>query len=142
MKTVKKFSYTLAYLLLMGLPALTVAYFVRGALDLKSLLIVTVTAMLIGGVFDIWAVKQGKKDKFFIWEYSKKTTLGIKFLGVPFEDYFLFLVITPILIISLWEAVKRLVAAQEVSLFWLTVFGIVLLGVSYRLAFRVAKKGK
>lgn len=119
-----------------------VAYFVRGALDLKSLLIVTVAAMFIGGIFDIWAVRQGKRDKFFIWEYNKRTTLGIKFLGVPFEDFFLFLVITPVLIISLWEAVKRFVAAREVSFFWLTIFSVVLLWVSYRLAFLAAKRGK
>lgn len=140
MEVVKKFSYSLTYLILMGLPAAIVAYFVRGALDVKALLIVTLIALFIGGIFDIWAVKQGKKDKFYIWEYSRKTTLGLKILGVPFEDYFLFLVITPVLIISLWEAVKRLSLLKETNLFWLIVFGLVLLSVSYRLAFRLAKK--
>lgn len=124
----------------MVLPASVLAYLVRDALEFKPLLFVVLFSFFLGGIFDIWAVKQGKKDKFYIWEYSRKTILGYKLFGVPIEDFLLFLVITPVLIISAWEGTKRYFNTGEVRILWLMATSVLLLMVIYRLVYKIARK--
>lgn len=136
----KKYSYASAYLILMVLPASVLAYLVRDTLELKPLLFVVLFSFFLGGIFDIWAVKQGKKDKFYIWEYSRKTILGYKLFGVPIEDFLLFLVITPILIISAWEGTKKYFNTGEIRTLWVIAIGVLLLAIIYRLVYKMARK--
>jgi len=137
---VKKYSYALAYFILMFLPASVLVYFVRDTLEFKPLLLVVLFSFLLGGIFDIWAVKQGKKDKFYIWEYNSKTILGYKLFGVPIEDFLLFLVITPILIISVWEGLKKYFNTGEIRILWIVAISVLLLMVIYRLVYKIAGK--
>lgn len=136
----KKYSYALAYFILMFLPASVLVYFVRDTLEFKPLLLVVLFSFLLGGIFDIWAVKQGKKDKFYIWEYNSKTILGYKLFGVPIEDFLLFLVITPILIISVWEGLKKYFNTGEIRILWIVAISVLLLMVIYRLVYKIAGK--
>ena len=136
----KKYSYALAYFILMFLPASVLVYFVRDTLEFKPLLLVVLFSFLLGGIFDIWAVKQGKKDKFYIWEYNSKTILGYKLFGVPIEDSLLFLVITPILIISVWEGLKKYFNTGEIRILWIVAISVLLLMVIYRLVYKIAGK--
>ena len=124
----------------MFLPASVLVYFVRDTLEFKPLLLVVLFSFLLGGIFDIWAVKQGKKDKFYIWEYNSKTILGYKLFGVPIEDSLLFLVITPILIISVWEGLKKYFNTGEIRILWIVAISVLLLMVIYRLVYKIAGK--
>lgn len=135
----KRLTYGLTYLVLMAVPAGLLALLVDG-LDWRSLIVVILIGFLIGGVFDIWATRKGKKDKFFIWEYSRKTTLGYAWWGVPVEDFILFLVLTPALIVVAWEVVKKLAIAELFPWWgWIGGGGIVLGGV-FNLAARLSRK--
>ena len=100
----KKLYYTLAYLLLLGLPSWVFLNYVN--LNIKVVIITVIVVMIVGASFDIWAVKQGRKDKFFIWEYNKNSIIGVKIFGVPIEDYVFFLILTPIFIISLYKFIE------------------------------------
>lgn len=109
--------YSLAYIVLLGIPAIILSFLIKDSLNFDALAIVTLISLLAGGVFDIWAVRQKKKDKFFIWEYNSKSILGFKLYGVPVEDFIFFLFLTPIFIITIYEAVKIMsLAPNETSL--------------------------
>lgn len=138
----KRYTYLLAYLVFMAIPASIFLYFVYGILNLKAMLIVIIFSFLIGGVFDIWAVRQGKKDKFYIWEYNSSLTLGKKIFGVPFEDFSLFLLLTPIFMIGAWEFAKILVILQNISLGLIVSSGIVVITVLYFITYRIARPKK
>lgn len=135
----KKLTYIAAYIVLMGIPSL-ILYFLFGKLiNLKALLLLIFVSLFIGGIFDIWAVKQGKKDKFYIWEYSDKTTLGFKLLGVPIEDFMLFLILTPIYVVVAWETIKQILITNNLSSAAIILFGLLVLLVAYSVAYKLAR---
>lgn len=138
----KRFSYTFAYLVLLGIPSFALFYIVRDSLNFKSLILVIIFTFFVGGVFDIWATKQNKKDKFFIWEYNSKSILGFKFFGVPVEDYFLFFFLTPIFVITIYESLKKIFAAGDFLFSALVILGIIFMAVSYNFVYRHAIKSK
>lgn len=104
MSKTKKYYYTFAYIISLLLPSLFFLRFVR--VDFKTMVFTIIMVLIIGGLFDIWAVRQGKRDTFFIWQYNDKSIIGIKFFGVPIEDYILFLFLTPIFIVSLYKFIE------------------------------------
>lgn len=106
MKQTNRFLYSFAYLVLLGIPSVILTYLLIGEINIKALFIVLLITLSIGGVFDIWATRQGRNDKFFIWEYNPNSILGFKIYGVPVEDYIFFLFLTPVFIISIYEAAK------------------------------------
>ncbi|OGC45247.1 hypothetical protein A2V49_01445 [candidate division WWE3 bacterium RBG_19FT_COMBO_34_6] len=138
----KKYFYSLAYIILLGLPAVLLGFFVKDLLFPIPLLIVILICLFIGGIFDIWAVRQNTKDKFFIWEYNSESIIGIKVFGVPLEDYVLFLVLTPIFIIIIWEMVQKIFLTDSLLQAAFLLFGIIITVISYRLAYKIAKKSK
>ncbi len=99
----KRLYYSFAYIFLLGIPAYF--FYSSDRIDLGSLVLTIIIVFIIGSVFDIWAVRQGRKDRFFIWQYNEKSIIGLKIRGVPIEDYILFLVLTPIFIISLYTLI-------------------------------------
>lgn len=135
----KRFSYLSAYILLMAIPSVIVLLFVYHSLDLKALLLVVLASFLIGGSFDIWAVRQGKKDKFYIWEYNSRTTLNKKVLGMPIEDATLFLFLTPVFTIAVWEAAKMLISAYNIPIGLLVIGGVAFILASYFLVFNLTR---
>lgn len=123
----------------MAIPASVLLLFIGKSLDIKALILEVFASLFIGGIFCIWAEKQGKKDKFYIWQYSKRSTLGKKFLGVELEDFVLFLILTPIFCVAMWEFVKKLVFSNSVSFGLILIIGVVILCFSYLIAYRVAR---
>ncbi len=135
----QKLYYSLAYLLLLGFPALMLTGIVKNHIDFRAVVITTLITIVVGGIFDIWAVRQSRKDKFFIWEYNKQSIIGIKICGVPIEDYVFFLVLTPIFIITLYESAK-LFFSGKVSLISSTTLFLLMAVVVYSLVYRHASK--
>jgi len=136
----QRFLYSFAYLILLGIPAVILTFFVKEQLDTVALLCVTLIVLVVGGIFDIWAVRQNKKDKFFIWEYNTKSILGFKIYGVPIEDYVFFLILTPFFVITIYEVVKKYLQWPYHSGY--IIFFILLMIITYYLTWRYAIKGK
>jgi len=124
----------------MAIPASITTYFVADNIDVKTMIVIILISLFVGGILEIWAVKQGRRDKFYIWEYNSKTILGYKLFGVPIEDFLLFLVITPILIISVWEGLKKYFNTGEIRILWIVAISVLLLMVIYRLVYKIAGK--
>lgn len=138
----QKLYYSLAYLILLGMPAVIVGILVRDSIHVAALFGVTLITLIVGGIFDIWAVRQGKKDKFYIWEYNQESILGLKIFGVPIEDYVFFLVLTPAFIITLYEAAQQLFLIQKIdNMFWLS-SSMILLVIAYITVYGYAKKSQ
>lgn len=134
----KKYAFTFAYLILLAVPSLIWFFIISESINLKALVLVIILSFLVGGILEIWAVKQDKKDKFFIWEYNPKTTLNKKILGVAVEDMFLFLFLTPIFIIVAWETMKKLVSTHEVPNS-LIVIGLFFIPLTYYIVYKLTK---
>lgn len=122
---------------MMGIPSMLVFNFVYKLIDLTALLILIFMSLFIGGILEIWAVKQGRGDKFYIWEYNKKTTLDKKILGVAVEDLILFLILTPIFIISMWEFVKKYLVLSNISYSEIVLTGLVIILITYYVVFKL-----
>ena len=138
----KRFSFLSAYILLMAFPSLIVLLFVYRQIDWKAMALVILVSFFIGGVLEIWAVRQGRKDRFYIWEYNPRTTLNKKILGVAVEDLILFLILTPVFVISTWEAIKKLISVYDVPIGLFFVGGALFVLVSYCLVFELTRPKK
>lgn len=133
----KRFSFVIAYIVLMAIPASITTYFVADKIDFRTMVIIILISMFVGGILEIWAVKQGKRDKFYIWEYNSKTTLGKKILGIAVEDLILFLILTPIFCISMWEFVKKFIRIDDSTFYTLVSSGVLLILITYFLVYRI-----
>lgn len=138
----RRYLYSLAYLVLLGLPALLLSFFVKEILNPIHIIVVIMVCLFVGGIFDIWAVKQGKKDRFYVWEYNPKSIIGPKIMGVPIEDFVLFLLLTPLFIIIVWETVKKIfsnnVSIQPAHL----ALAVVITVTIYKFVYKSAKNRK
>ncbi|MES3004497.1 MAG: lycopene cyclase domain-containing protein [Patescibacteria group bacterium] len=103
----KKLYYTLAYIILLGIPSLVLSKFVD--VELKSLVFTVLASIVVGQVLEIWAVRHGKKDRSFVWDYSSKFILGPKIFDIPIEDFILFLILTPIFIVYFYEFINTFI---------------------------------
>lgn len=103
----KKIYYTIFYIAILGVPALILSNFVT--VNTKSLIYTICASIFVGQILEVWAVRHGKKDKSFVWEYSSKFTLGPKIFDVPIEDFIIFLILTPIFIVYFYEFAKTLI---------------------------------
>lgn len=130
----------MAYVVMMGIPSMLVFNFVYKLIDPTALLILIFMSLFVGGILEIWAVKQGRGDKFYIWEYNKKTTLNKKILGVAVEDLILFLILTPIFIISMWEFVKKYLVLSSVSYLEIISIGTLITLITYFIVFKFTNK--
>jgi len=133
----KRFSFVFAYIILMAIPASITTYFVADNIDVKTMIVIILISLFVGGILEIWAVKQGRRDKFYIWEYNNRTTLGKKILGVAVEDLILFLILTPIFCISMWEFVKKFVVVDNIMFYVLVPVGIAFILVTYFVVFKL-----
>lgn len=142
----KHYSFVFAYVILMAIPALIALVISHQVLDIRALLFVTLATFLVGGVLEIWAVKQGKRDKFYIWEYNSKTTLNKKVMGIAIEDLILFLFLTPIFTITVWEASKIVFIKYNIPTSSLFLIGVPIILLTYFIVFKITKpkfkKGK
>ncbi len=126
----------------MAVPASILLFFVGESLNPKALVIEVFVSLLVGGVFCIWAEQQGKKDKFYIWKYNPRTVLNKKLLGVELEDFLLFLFLTPIFSVAMWETAKKLVYFSDVSLGVMIMVGAIIIAISYAVAYKISRPPK
>ncbi|PIY95620.1 MAG: hypothetical protein COY66_06290 [Candidatus Kerfeldbacteria bacterium CG_4_10_14_0_8_um_filter_42_10] len=138
----KRFLFSLAYIFLLGVPAAILFYFIKEDFNCKALFIVILISLIVGGIFEIWAVKQRRRDKFFIWEYNSKSIIGFKIYGVPIEDLVLFLIFTPFFIVTVWESVKRLLVESEELFSVIMLVGVIALFISWYFVYQHAIKSK
>lgn len=132
----------MAYVFLLGVPTSILFYFIKEDFNYKALLIVILICLIVGGIFDIWAVKQRSRDKFFIWEYNSRSIIGFKIYGVPIKDFILILIFTPFFIITVWESVKRLLLETEGLFSLIMLVGVITLFISYYFVYQHAIKSK
>jgi lycopene cyclase domain-containing protein len=103
----RKLYYALFFLGLLGIPALVLSKFVH--LNIRALLLTVIVSLIIGQIVEVWAVRHGKKDKSFVFEYSSKFILGPKIFDIPIEDFIIFLILTPVFLIYFYEFMKQIV---------------------------------
>ena len=77
-------------------------------IDLKALVPFIVLVTIIGSIWDVWATRHGKKDRIWLWQFNRKQTMGIRFLGLPIEEY-LFYVASSVYVIFMWEGLKLMI---------------------------------
>jgi hypothetical protein len=123
----------------MALPSAILLLFTHDLIDLHTLLVLIIISLFVGGVLEIISVKQGRKDKFFIWEYNSKTTLNKKIFGVAVEDMILFLVLTPIFAVSAWEALKKAMSAYQYPMIVTLVVGLSAVLATYYILYKLTK---
>lgn len=102
----RKVYWITVYIALLGIPALILSRIVE--INIKSLVITTIASLIVGYIVEIWAVRHGKKDRIFVWDYNSKSNLGIKIFDIPIEDSIVFLILTPIFIVYFYEFVKSI----------------------------------
>ncbi len=138
----KRLLYSLAYLVLLGLPALLMLIYVGYRVDWPALFVTVLLIFGVGGVFDIWATRQSRqsrRDAFFIWEYNSRSILGFKLYGVPIEDFVFFLTLTPLFIVAIYETIRETVLTQTL---WPGLLIIIIDLISYHAIYQSAIREK
>ena len=103
----KKVYWISFYIMFLGIPSFVLSRIVD--VDRKPLIFTIITSLVIGHIVEIWAVRHGKNDRIYIWEYNPRYNLGIKLFNVPIEDSLVFLILTPIFIVYFYEFMKLIV---------------------------------
>ncbi len=137
----RRFYYSLAYLFFLGLPAFLLHIFFVEQFNWKALIVTTLVSLFVGGIFDIWGTRQNLNDRFFVWDYDSKSILGFKILGVPVEDFFFFLVLTPFLLVTVYEASYQLVRS-DINFSWVIAALLVMIIIGYFVSYFYAIKTK
>ncbi len=101
----KKFSYLLTLFGVFGIPAVFAGVFLSYYISLDSLLPFIITITIIGSIWDVWATRHGKRDRVWLWQFNHRQTIGMRFLGLPVEEY-LFYVASSVYVIFMWESFK------------------------------------
>lgn len=135
--------YFLVFCGLLFLPALLMVFVQENSFDYSSLIFTTFSLGFTGILGDIWATRQGKRDKLWIWAFSRRTLTGSKLLGHPLEEYFFFIAATPYVILF-WELLNSVVRKPDkasivvglIVLVWVHAGAIIL----YRLHTRRARR--
>lgn len=107
----KKFYYLGTLIFVFILPSLVAGYLLSEYISLKPLTPFIFSVTIIGSIWDIWATRHGKRDRIWLWQFNKKETLGLNFLGLPFEEY-LFYVASSVYVIFMWEGIKLMISTN------------------------------
>ncbi|WKZ27371.1 MAG: lycopene cyclase domain-containing protein [Candidatus Paceibacterota bacterium] len=101
----KKFYYLLTLLFAFGIPAFIEGYLLIDRINVVNLVSFVFGILLLGSIWDIWATRHGRKDSGWLWQFNFNETLGIKFLGLPIEEY-MFYIFASLYIVFTWEAIN------------------------------------
>jgi hypothetical protein len=71
---------------------------------------------VIGSMWDVWATRHGKKDRIWLWQFNTKQTIGMRFLGLPIEEY-LFYVASSVYVIFMWEGLKLMIQGTDYQVY-------------------------
>ena len=104
----KRFHYILTLFFVFCAPTIVAGYYLASLIDLKALVPFIVLVTIIGSIWDVWATRHGKKDRIWLWQFNRKQTMGIRFLGLPIEEY-LFYVASSVYVIFMWEGLKLMI---------------------------------
>ena len=136
----RKYYYLLSLLFVFCIPTLFAAYLLSDAISMNELIPFIGLVTIIGSIWDVWATRHGKRDRVWLWQFHRTQTLGVRFLGLPIEEY-LFYVASSVYIIYMWEGIKIMVVGGGGRVYFV-IFGLAiwtLLSILFPYMFR--KKG-
>ena len=113
--------YLLSLLLVFIIPAFMVAYFVWERIPTINLILFVAGITVLGGIWDIWATRHGKRDPVWLWQFNFRDTLGIKLFDLPIEEYIFYLA-SGIYIVFTWEAIRLALETKSTLMFMLIPF--------------------
>lgn len=113
----RRFHYLLTLVFVFCIPTIVAGFYLARFIDLGVLIPFILLVTIIGSIWDVWATRHGKKDRVWLWQFNRAQTLGVRFLGLPIEEY-LFYVASSVYVIFMWEGLKLIVrgAGHEVYL--------------------------
>jgi len=117
----KKFYYLLTLIFVFCIPTIIAGFFLSNFISLIALVPFVVCVTIIGSIWDIWATKHGKKDRVWLWQFNRNDTMGIKFLGLPCEEY-LFYVVSSVYVIFMWEGMKLIISKGTFQVYFIVIF--------------------
>ena len=88
------------------------AFYLSPYIDLRALVPFVILVAIIGSIWDVWATQHGKKDRVWLWQFNRKQTIGIRFLGLPIEEY-LFYVASSVYVIFMWEGFQLMLNGTQ-----------------------------
>jgi lycopene cyclase domain-containing protein len=103
-----KHTYLLSLAGILAVPATVLFLNLRGEINIQNVFILVAVLGCAGIAADIWATRQNKKDKTWIWEFNSKNVVSSRILGHPLEEYIYFILFLPYIIL-LWELLNRVV---------------------------------
>lgn len=101
----KRYSYLLTLFSVFCIPTIIAGIYLSNYISLTSLVPFIALVTIIGSIWDIWATRHGKKDRVWLWSFNRRRTLGLRFLGLPIEEY-LFYIASSVYVIFMWEGFK------------------------------------
>jgi len=116
-----RYYYLLNLLFVFTLPAFILAFFVWGRIPLINLVLFVGSITVLGVIWDILAVRHGKRDRTWLWQFNFKDTLGIKIFDLPIEEY-VFYISSSLYIIFLWEGIKYSLETESILMYILIPF--------------------
>lgn len=108
----KRYHYLLSLLFVFCIPTVVAGFFLSEYISLDALIPFIVLVTIIGSIWDVWATRHGKKDRIWLWQFHHSQTIGIRFLGLPIEEY-LFYVASSVYVIFMWEGLKLMVETND-----------------------------
>ncbi|MDP3731266.1 MAG: lycopene cyclase domain-containing protein [bacterium] len=108
----KKYYYLISLVFVFIIPAGIASYFVFDRIPFVNLIIFVGSITLLGGIWDIWATRHGKRDPVWLWQFNFKDTLGIKLFDLPIEEY-IFYVASSLYIVFIWEGIKLILETKD-----------------------------
>jgi lycopene cyclase domain-containing protein len=113
----KKFHYLQTLFFVFCIPTFASAAYLSSYISFNALIPFIILVAIIGSMWDVWATRHGKKDRIWLWQFNHRQTLGIRFLGLPIEEY-LFYVASSLYVIFMWEGLKLMVKGTDTQVYF------------------------
>jgi lycopene cyclase domain-containing protein len=130
----KKFYYLFTLVFVFCIPSVFAGFFLVNYISLSALIPFVITVTIIGSIWDVWATRHSKKDRIWLWQFNKKQTIGIKFLGLPIEEY-VFYTASSVYVIFMWEGIKLMILHNTIQTYsmvlLLSIWTVIAIGVPY-----------
>lgn len=112
----RRYHYLLTLFFVFCAPTIVAGFYLSGFIDLQALVPFIVLVTIIGSIWDVWATRHGKKDRVWLWQFNRRQTIGVRFLGLPIEEY-LFYVASSVYVIFMWEGLKLMVKGTNTQVY-------------------------
>jgi lycopene cyclase domain-containing protein len=131
-----RFYYILSLLFVFVVPASFLAMLVWERIPFINFIFFVASITILGSIWDVWAVRHGKRDKTWLWQFNFRDTLGIKVFDLPIEEY-LFYISSSLYIVLLWEGIKIAIETGNIFMYivipFLGVWSLLCILIPYRL---------